>query len=97
MGHWGSHVGGSLTNRLLMVATVSAGEMGEVSGAKQSSKRGGGEGAHILWCIIPTRVHPSLQLPPSTPPCSRWTFREERATTFLSRRVCFEMFLEKHY
>ena len=64
MGHWGSQVGGSLTNCLLMVATVSAGEMGEVSGAKQSSR--GGE-AHILWCIIPTRVHPSLQLPPSNP------------------------------
>ena len=69
MGHWGSQVGGSLTNRLLMVATVSAGEMGEVSGAKQSSKRGGGGGGaypvvHYSYTCpsLPTTstVHPSL-------------------------------------
>ena len=55
VGHWGSQVGGSLTNRLLMVATVSA-EMGEVSGGKQSSKRGGRRiscGALFLHVSIP--------------------------------------------
>ena len=54
-GHWGSQVGGSLTNCLLMVATVSAGGMGEVSGAKQSS-RGGRRiscGALFLHVSIP--------------------------------------------
>ena len=65
--HWVSQDGGSLTNCLLMVATVSAGEMGEVSGAKQSSK-GGGTGAypvvHYSYTCpsLPTTstVHPSL-------------------------------------
>ena len=77
---WGSQVDGSLTNRLLMVATVSAGEMGEVSVGKESK---GGQ-AHILCCIIPTRVHPSLQLPPSNPSLLQVDFREK------SHDVCFE-------